>query len=320
MASVMKRIGAVKAWGRGKVRRWRERRPALDHLVRAVRRYQHQSGDTLAGAVTYYAFLSFFPLVALSYAVLGFVVATSQATRDALEKAIIERLPGIATQLNLDAIATARQTAGVIGLLGLLYAGLGALDALRGALREMSMTTAPPLNFLVGKLRDLASIILIGTTMIASVLVAGFATTATDKVMEFVFGSESAPATWGLRFAGVAASVGADWLLFLILLGWVDRPTRPFRLIARGALLGAIGFGVLKQAATLLLGQTLTNPVYGTFAVIVGLLVWINFSARLVLYVAAWTATAGRCPPPSPSPVPSLNPDTWALRRGTSGA
>ncbi|MDX3109026.1 YihY/virulence factor BrkB family protein [Nonomuraea angiospora] len=320
MASVVKRIEAVRAWSRRKVTRWRERRPALDHLIRAVRRYQHQSGDTLAGAVTYYAFLSFFPLVALSYAVLGFVVATSEATRDALEKAIIERLPGIATQLNLDAIATARQTAGIVGLLGLLYAGLGALDALRGALREMSMTTAPPLNFLVGKLRDLASIILIGTTMIVSVLVAGFATTATDKVMQFVFGSESAPATWGLRLAGVVASVGADWLLFLILLGWVDRPTRPFRLIARGALLGAIGFGVLKQAATLLLGQTLSNPVYGTFAVIVGLLVWINFSARLVLYVAAWTATAGRCPPPSPTPVPYANPDAWALREGTSGA
>ncbi|MET9239415.1 YihY/virulence factor BrkB family protein [Nonomuraea sp. NPDC003709] len=320
MASVMKRIESVKARGRRKVTRWRERRPALDHAIRAVRRYQHQSGDTLAGAVTYYAFLSFFPLVALSYAVLGFVVATSEATRDALEKAIVERLPGIATQLNLDAIATARQTAGVIGLLGLLYAGLGALDALRGALREMSMTTAPPLSFLVGKLRDLASILLIGVTMIASVLVAGFATTATDKVMQFVFGSESALATWGLRLAGVVASVGADWLLFLILLGWVDRPTRPFRLIARGALLGAIGFGVLKQAATLLLGQTLSNPIYGTFAVIVGLLVWINFSARLVLYVAAWTATAGRCPPPSPTPVPSWNPDGWAVREGTSGA
>ncbi|MET7332369.1 YihY/virulence factor BrkB family protein [Nonomuraea sp. NPDC005650] len=320
MASVMKQIKAVKAWGRGKVTRWRERRPALDHGIRAVRRYQFQSGDLLAGAVTYFAFLSFFPLVALAYAVLGFAVATSETTRKALEQAIAERLPGIATQLNLDAIGGAREAAGIIGLLGLLYAGLGALDALRQALREMSMTTASPPGFLMGKVRDLVSIVLIGVTMIASVLVAGFATTATDKVMEFVFGSESALATWVLRLAGVAASVAADWLLFLILLGWVDRPARSFRLIAKGALLGAIGFGVLKQAATLLLGHTLSNPVYGTFAVIVGLLIWINFSARLVLYVAAWTATAGRCPPPSPTPVPSTNPDAWAVREGVSGA
>jgi membrane protein len=77
--------------------------------------------------------------------------------------------------------------------------------------------------------------------------------------------------------------------------------------LARGALLGAIGFGLLKQVASLLLGQTLSNPIYGAFAVMVGLLVWINFSVRFVLYVAAWTATAGLCPPPSPSPIPSSN-------------
>ncbi|RVX47269.1 membrane protein [Nonomuraea polychroma] len=305
MAGLKERIGEAKAWGRGKVDDWRVRRLSFDHLIRAVHRYRLQYGDRLAGAVTYFAFLSFFPLVALSYAVLGIVVATSETTREALEVAIVERLPGIAAQLDLDAIAKAKEAAGIIGLLGLLYAGLGALDALRGALREMSMTTEPPLNFFLGKLRDLASLVMIGLTMISSVLVVGFATTATDNVLEFLFGSESALATTGLRLAGVAVSVGADWLLFLILLGWVARPTRPFRVIARGALLGAIGFGLLKQLATLLLGQTLGNPVYGTFAVIVGLLVWINFSARLVLYVAAWTATAGLCPPPSPTPPPT---------------
>jgi membrane protein len=99
--------------------------------------------------------------------------------------------------------------------------------------------------------------------------------------------------------------VGADWVLFVILLGWVARLAQPFRVIAKGALLGAVGFGTLKQIASLLLAQTLGNPVYGAFAVMVGLLIWINVSTRLVLYVAAWTATAGLTPPPSPSPVPS---------------
>ncbi|MFC7590035.1 YhjD/YihY/BrkB family envelope integrity protein [Nonomuraea antimicrobica] len=201
-------------------------------------------------------------------------------------------------------MARTKETAGIIGLLGLLYAGLGALDVLRGALREMSMITTPPFGFFLGKLRDLASLILLGVTAISSVLVAGFATTATDKVMDVVLGGGSVLGNLGLRALGVAASVGADWVLFVILLGWVAGPIRPFRVIAKGALLGALGFGVLKQVATLLLATTLGNPLYGTFAVIVGLLVWINFSARLVLFVAAWTATAGLGPPPSPSPLP----------------
>ncbi|MEO3799004.1 YihY/virulence factor BrkB family protein [Nonomuraea sp. B1E8] len=305
MVSLAERIEPVKAWGRRAVDDWRVRRPSIDHLIRTVQRYRLQSGDRLAGAVTYFAFLSFFPLLSLAYAVLGFAVATSDATRDALQRAITERLPGLASQLNLEGIAQARETAGIIGLLGLLYAGFGALDALREALREMSMTTAPPLGFVAGKLRDLASLVIVGATMILSVLVAGFATTATDKVLHALFGDSSMLVTLGLRIAGVVASVGADWLLFLILLGWVAKAGLPFRAIAQGALLGALGFGVLKQAATLLLGHTLSNPVYGAFAVIVGLLIWINISARLVLFVAAWTSTAGFSPPPAPSPVPA---------------
>ncbi|MEV0380085.1 YihY/virulence factor BrkB family protein [Nonomuraea sp. NPDC050643] len=321
MASLTERVESVKGWGRHKVADWRVRRLSFDHLLRAVQRYQAQAGDRLAAAVTYFTFLSFFPLVALSYALLGFVVATSEATRKALQAAIEERLPGIAGQLNLESISEAKTAAGIIGLLGLLYAGLGALDALRGALREMTMTTEPPLNFFVGKLRDVAALIMIGATAISSVVVAGFATTATDNILGFVFGGESPAVKLGLRVAGVAASVGADWLLFVILLVWVARPHQPFKVIAQGALLGAIGFGVLKQVATLLLGSTLSNPVYGTFAVIVGLLIWMNFSARLVMYVAAWTATAGFCPPPVPTPVPIPPANTEpAPSPDTSGA
>lgn len=317
MASLTDRVAAVKARVRAAVDEWRVRHLWADHLIRAVRRYQLQSGDRLAGAVTYFAFLSFFPLLALSYAVLGFVVATSETTREALRQAVEERLPGLAGQLNLDGIAEAKATAGIIGLLGLLYAGLGALDALRGALREMAMDTSPPLGFLTGKLRDLASIVMLGCTLIASVLVTGVAGTATDRVMDFLFGSGSALTAFGLRAAGVAASAAADWLLFVILLAWVGRLAQPFRVLAKGALLGAVGFGLLKQVATLLLSHTLGNPVYGTFAVIVGLLLWINFSARLILYVAAWTATAGFSPPPSPSPMPSTGP---SAEPSTSGA
>ncbi|MEU8247112.1 YhjD/YihY/BrkB family envelope integrity protein [Nonomuraea sp. NPDC048916] len=305
MSGLTERIEAVKARGRRLVESWRVRRPSVDHLIRTVQRYQVQSGDRLAGAVTYFAFLSFFPLVALAFSVLGFVLSNDQNAIDALTKAVNEQLPGIAGQLDISGIAQAKATAGIIGLLGLLYAGLGAVDALRGALREMSMTTVPPLNFFVGKLRDLVSLVLLGLSMLASVVVGGFATQATATVVNFLTLDATALNTAGLFLAGLVAGLGADWLIFVIVLGWVAPPVGSFRYVARGALLGAVGFGLLKQLAGLLLSHTLGNPLYGTFAVIVGLLLWINFSARLVLYVAAWTATAGLSPPPTPSPIPS---------------
>ncbi|MER6512661.1 YihY/virulence factor BrkB family protein [Nonomuraea sp. NPDC001636] len=306
MASLNERIASLRAWGRTTLDHWRVRRLWIDHLVRAVRRYQLQGGDRLAGSVTYFSFLSFFPLLALGYAVLGYTLDASSATRKALETAINERLPGMATDLNLEQIAGARTTAGIIGLLGLLYAGLGAMDALRAALREMSMTTVPPPNYFLGKLRDLVSVILLGATLVVSTLVSGAATTVTDKVLDHVFGDNSLLSTEAFRIFVLVASVVADWVLFVILLGWVAKPAEPFKVIVRGALLGAIGFGLLKQVASLLLSTTLSNPVYGAFAAIVGLLVWMNFSARLVLLAAAWTSTTGLCPPPSPSPIPSI--------------
>ncbi|MEV4060547.1 YihY/virulence factor BrkB family protein [Nonomuraea dietziae] len=305
MSTWVDRVSAVKERVRRTTERSRVRWHPVDHVIRTVQRYQLQNGDRLAGAVTYFAFLSLFPIIALAFAVFGYVLTERPEISEALRKSIAEQLPGLVDQLNLDQIAQARTSAGVIGLIGLLYAGLGAIDALRGALREISMTTTPPLNFVLGKLRDLATLIMLGLTMIVSALVGGFATQATTTVATFLGVETSLGAKLTLAGVGLLGSVGADWVMFLIVLGWVARPAPPFRALAKGALLGAVGFGVLKQVATLLLSTTLSNPVYGTFAVTAGLLLWINFSARLTLYVAAWTTTSGLTPPPSPTPLPS---------------
>lgn len=98
----------------------------------------------------------------------------------------------------------------------------------------------------------------------------------------------------------------ADTVLFVIILRWMGRSRQPFRVIFRGALLGALAFGLLKQLAALILSWTLNNPIYGVFAVMVGLLVWINLSVRVILYAAAWTETASLGPPPAPTPIPGV--------------
>ncbi|MCG5220731.1 YihY/virulence factor BrkB family protein [Streptosporangium sp. KLBMP 9127] len=302
MASLLARVAELRERWRRLVQRVRLRWLWFDHLLRTLHRYQVQSGDRLAGAVTYFAFLSFFPLIALAFALFGYVASVDPA---ALTKVIEEQLPGLAGQLDLSTIAGARVGAGIIGLLGLLYAGLGAVDALREALREMSMTTEQPLNFFLARLRDLAALVLIGVTLLVSVVVGGFATGATGIVAGWLGAGGSVVGRALVWLAGLAVSVGADVLVFLVILGWLGRSDQPFRVVLKGALLGAVGFGLLKQLATLVLSGTLSNPVYGAFAVIAALLIWINLSARITLYAAAWTATASMGPPPTPTPYPS---------------
>ncbi|PZG44614.1 hypothetical protein C1I98_16870 [Spongiactinospora gelatinilytica] len=302
---VSARVAAVRERGSGALRRFRVRWAWLDHLIRTVQRYQVTSADRLAGAVTYFAFLSFFPLIALAFALLGYVVTVSPNAQHTLQRAIEEQLPGLAGQLSLQDVSQARVGAGIIGLLGLLYSGLGAVDALREALREVWLTTRPPLNFFLAKLRDLVALALVGATLLISVGVGGAATGATATVADWTGLAHSPAGHAGVWVAGVVVSVAADMLVFLVVLGWLAEASQPLGVLLRGSLLGAVAFGLLKQVATLVLASTLRNPVYGTFAVVVGLLVWINLSGRIVLYAAAWTATAQMGPPPEPTPVPS---------------
>jgi membrane protein len=82
-----------------------------------------------------------------------------------------------------------------------------------------------------------------------------------------------------------------DTVVFLVLFSRLSGTRAPWRRIIRGALFGAVGFEVLKQVAAILHARTTQNPVYGTFAVLVGLMVWINIASRFALLAAAWTAT-----------------------------
>lgn len=97
------------------------------HLVRAFSRYQSDTGDRLAAAVTYFG-LSFFPLIALAFAVLGYLVAYQPTIRDQVTSQLTQNFPGLIggpNGINVDQIAAAKAGAGIIGLLGLLYSGLG---------------------------------------------------------------------------------------------------------------------------------------------------------------------------------------------------
>ncbi|HYH35375.1 MAG TPA: YihY/virulence factor BrkB family protein, partial [Nocardioides sp.] len=77
------------------VRRLRRRRPIVDHAIRTVRHYSKVNGNLQAGAVTYFAFLSFFPVLALGFFVVGQVARIYGNADEALATALEQLLPGI---------------------------------------------------------------------------------------------------------------------------------------------------------------------------------------------------------------------------------
>ncbi|WP_026124583.1 MULTISPECIES: YihY/virulence factor BrkB family protein [Nocardiopsis] len=283
----------------------RRRRPWFDHAVRAAERYTDQDGSRLAASVTYFGFLSFFPLIALAFAVVGYVAEFSPDARDYLETAIGDLLPGLAAELPIDQVAQARTGASVVGLLGLLYTGLGAVGQLRAALHRIWLKNpSEGPNVVLAKLQDLAVMVVLGTALLASVALTSVSQAATRWVLAWVELDGSVAAVAATRLLAVAIAVAADTLIFLVLFSRLSGTRRPWRMLWRGALLAAAAFEVLKAAGALLIASTLNNPVYASFAVLVGLLVWMNIVLRAVLFAAAWTATWLPVPPPYQGAVP----------------
>jgi membrane protein len=292
VSALESRFGTERERALGALRSARGRWPWFDHLARSYERYEEQRGDRLAAAVAYFGFLSFFPLLALAYALLGYLVGVSEQARHYLVDAVGSVLPGLADQVAVEQIAQAKATAGVIGLVGLLITGLAWVDALRESLREIWLNDPTGGgNLLVRKLLDAGVLVFLGVVLILSVAVSTVTTSATYAVLDAV-GLDGTPGLGTLlRLLALAVGIMFDTLIFLVLFARLSGTRAPWRRLLRGALFGAVGFETLKLIATFLIGHTLHNPVYASFAVVAGLLVWINVVSRFSLFAAAWTST-----------------------------
>lgn len=272
----------------------RERSAGFDHAVRAYQRYEGERGNQLAGAVTFFGFLSFFPLLALAFALTGYAMVIYPDARDQLMSAIHGALPGIAANLDVRALADARASAGVIGIIGLLISGIGWVTALRESLHRIWLEDPTGGgNFVVKNLVAVGVLFLLGGCLLGSVAVSSLATAVTQTVLGFAGLGGSVAAAWVLKVLAVVVVLAFDTLIFLVLFSRLSGSRQSWRVLLRGAVLGAVGFEVLKLVGTYYIPQVAGDPVYGSFGLMVALLVWINLIARFTLFAGSWTATVG---------------------------
>lgn len=271
----------------------RDRHPFLDHLIRAFGRYQADAGDRQAAAVTFFGFLSFFPILALATSVLSYALGDEAV--GTVVREVNSYAPGLADQLGLEEILsdnTKAGVAGLLGLVGLLYSGLGWVDALREAIRAMWHHNVTAGNLLVKKAKDVVILVGLGVTIVASVAVSAATGAFTDVALDTIGLEKTFVATALAKAVGITLGLATSTALFLFLFWRLPKVTSPFRRVVRGALLAAVLFELLKRVGAIYIERTTENPLYGSFAVIVGLLVWINIVSRMLLICAAWTVTA----------------------------
>ncbi|MGH3506953.1 MAG: YihY/virulence factor BrkB family protein, partial [Nocardioidaceae bacterium] len=278
--------------------RAQERHPMLAHAVATIQHYNGVHGNVLAGAVTYFGFLSFFPILAIAFSVIGYVSIAFPDARDSLVTAIEQVFPGIVTvdgsdgTISLEQIEKASATVGTIGFITLLYTGLGWLSGLRSALTaSFELPQEEQRNFFVGKAIDLMFLAVLGFVLLVSVGISGVAKGLADEVLELV-GLDSTwigpILIWAIStLLGVSASI----LLFFVMFRLLGKPELPGKPLWQGALIGAVGFELQKFIFVNVLGGV-GGSAFAPLAIAITLLVWINYFSRLVFIGASWAVTS----------------------------
>lgn len=284
-------LGMLKDKVTGKVAELRSRFPLLDRTVRTQEHYTDVGADQQAGAITYYGFLSTFPILALAFFAVGQVAKVYSGAESDLVEAIDQVLPGLvgddAGQLKIADIESAAGAVGIIGAIGLLYAGLGFIDSLRKALEAVFVVPDKEQpGFLAAKARDLAALIGLGMILLVAVAVTGFIRTFSVNVLQWIGLGEGFG--WLIVLLTLVLGLAANTVLFFAMFHLAPQKGNPKRPLWAGAVLGAIGFEILKQASTLLLTATQGQPAFQAFGIALILVVWIHYTSMVIMYAASF--------------------------------
>lgn len=300
------------------VQRLRTRHRSLDHLLRAGVRYTQHHGDHYAAAVTFFSVLSLVPLLMIGVAIAGYVLHLDPALLGEVRRAITSAAPpGLAGPINeiIDQAVAQRNVVAGVGLLAALYSGIGWTSNLRDALSEQWAQPPDPPALPRRLLVDLAALLGLGAALLVTFVVTGL---ASDALAFLGVGG------WGMvlpRVLGVLLALATDFLVFLWVITRLPRRHVALRGAVRAALLGAVGFEVLKQVMTVYLGLVTGSPSGAVFGSTLGLLIFIFFASRWVLFVTAWAATGRQeeQEPVVPVPAPAVIRSEVVVRSGPDG-
>ncbi|GAA1520784.1 YihY/virulence factor BrkB family protein [Streptomyces albidochromogenes] len=265
-------------------------RLAFTHAWRTYETLDRVHWTRLAAAVTFISFLALFPLITVAAAIGAALLSDDQLRR--MEDKIAEQVPGISGQLDLAALVDNAGTVGVVAGALLLFTGIGWVGSMRECLRAVwDLDDTDEGNLFLRKLKDAGVLAGLGLIGLSSWAASSIGSTAVDWTAEQAGVSQSGAGGVLLRLAALALAVGADFLILLYVLTLLPgvHPVR-HRLIT-ASLIGAIGFELLKVLLGSYMKDVAAKSMYGAFGVPVALLLWINFTAKLLLCCAAWTAT-----------------------------
>ncbi|GMA18732.1 YihY/virulence factor BrkB family protein [Arsenicicoccus piscis] len=261
-----------------RVDQFQRRHPVVGFPLAVLYKFFDDQGPYLTALITYYGFLSIFPMLLLFSSVLGFVLQSRPDWQERLIDSAANQIPIIGEELK-NATLQGNTTAIVIGGLVALYGSLGIAQAIQNA---MNVCWAVPRNQrpnpFLARARSTLMILTAGLLVLVTTIAAGAGTLAGDAGIDLgAFGTYLVPAIT------IALNAAVFMLLYRISTAHPMRRRQAWP----GAIFMALWLFAVQTYGTGYIGRVRTSSqTYGTFAIVLALLAWAYVAALgLVLSV-----------------------------------
>ncbi|MEJ2869507.1 YhjD/YihY/BrkB family envelope integrity protein [Actinomycetospora sp. OC33-EN08] len=244
-------------------------------------KFLDDEGTYLAALITYYGFLSLFPLLLLAVTVLGFVLQGDPALQEALVNSALRNFPVIGDQIG-DNVGSLQGSvpALVVSVVVSVYGALGVTVALQNAFARMwAVPKAERPALPTAYARGAAAVgVLVGAVVVATAL------TALGALLPGL----PAPLTGFGQVVLTILGVAVNAALVVIAFRLLTPRALTVRQVAPGAVVAAVAWQLLQSTGAYLVQYQLqgTSASYGVFGIVLGLLAWIYLSSVVALFCA----------------------------------
>jgi len=239
-------------------------------VLSVQKRYTELNGNYLASAVTLSAFLSIFPLLLVALAVIGFIATdTPDLAKNVVQELGLRGEAASSINAAVETAQESRRLASIIGLIGLLWSGLGLVAAFQYAINAAWQATGRGWRDKLRGLTWLAGSTLLFVTSFATAVVLGWLPTF-------------------LKPLGALASLSVNFGLWVWTFKILSTRDVGWKALVPGAVVGALGLEVLKYVGGYYVPGAVTSAsaLYGSIGIVFATLAWLLFFGRLVVYSA----------------------------------
>lgn len=262
--------------------RFQRQHPVLGFPIAVAYKFFDDFGGYLAALITYYAFVSLFPLLLLLVTVLSWVLSSRPDLQEVIIESALRQVPVVGDQLGNPKALSGGIAGVVIGVAVSIYGGLGVGNAVQYALNTVwTIPRNRRPNPLTSRVRSL------GVVFIGGLAIVGTTTLSTLAALDL---------GWFTRPVSLLVTTVANAFIINGVYRWAVSRLMPIRTHLVGSVIAALLLQFLQTFGVVYVGRIVHNAsaTNGVIGFVLGLLAFVYLVSVVLVLCAEINAVRAR--------------------------